>query len=633
MADDADPTARPPNLIAVSTDAAPTNDAPTTDADADLTAADIAWDLDTLLEGTEVDALLDRSDELADALAEYRGRVADLDAAGLAAAMTTMAELQDTSGRAGYFAMLRFSENTADPERGALMMRVQERSTALATKLVFFELEWAKVDEARVEELLRDPVLDFCAHHLRSMHRYRDHLLSEPEEQLLTEKSVSGASAWVRLFDEQTSAITAELPASLVGGDGDEPTEVPLEAALSMLQHPDREVRRTAAEAVTVGLEPGLRTRGFIFNTLLLDKSVDDRLRRYPSWISERNLSNEASDESVQALVDAVVARYDLPQRWYSLKAKVLGLDRLADYDRMASVAQDETSIGWTEARTVVLDAYRSFSPEMADIAQRFFDERWIDAPTRPGKRPGAFCAYTVPSHHPYVLLNWTSRPRDVATLAHELGHGLHAYLAREQGVFHQSTPLTLAETASVFGEAVTNNALLAQLDDPAARFALLSSTLEDSIATVFRQVAMNRFEDSVHTARREEGELSVDRFNELWAASQDAMLGDSVELTDGYRTWWSYIPHFMGTPGYVYAYAYGQLLALSVYARYRERGDEFVPSYLELLRAGGSMSPGELGRIVDCDLEDPGFWDAGLDIVEGQLDAASEAATAAGRI
>lgn len=632
MADDADPTARPPNLIAVSTDAAPTTDAPTED-DADLTAADIAWDLDTLLEGTEIDALLDRSDELADTLASYRGTVADLDAAGLAAAMTTMAELQDASGRAGYFAMLRFSENTSDPERGALMMRVQERSTALATKLVFFELEWAKVDEARVDELLRDPVLDFCAHHLRSMHRYRDHLLSEPEEQLLTEKSVSGASAWVRLFDEQTSAITAELPAALVGGEGDEPTEVPLEAALSMLQHPDRDVRRTAAEAVTVGLEPGLRTRGFIFNTLLLDKSVDDRLRRYPSWISERNLSNEASDESVQALVDAVVARYDLPQRWYSLKAKVLGLDRLADYDRMASVAQDETSIGWNEARTVVLDAYRSFSPEMADIAQRFFDERWIDAPTRPGKRPGAFCAYTVPSHHPYVLLNWTSRPRDVATLAHELGHGLHAYLAREQGVFHQSTPLTLAETASVFGEAVTNNALLAQLDDPAARFALLSSTLEDSIATVFRQVAMNRFEDSVHTARREEGELSVDRFNELWAASQEAMLGDSVELTDGYRTWWSYIPHFMGTPGYVYAYAYGQLLALSVYARYRERGDEFVPSYLELLRAGGSMSPGELGRIVDCDLEDPGFWDAGLDIVEGQLDAASEAATAAGRI
>ncbi len=618
----------------MSTDTAPIPSSD--DADqiaADLTAADVAWDLDTLIEGTGVDELMDRSDTLTEQLGTFRGRVAELDANELAAAMQTMAELQEAQGRVGYFAMLRFSENTADPERGALMMRVQERSTALATQLVFFELEWAAVDEAHVELLLADPALDFCAHHLRSMHRYRDHMLSEPEERLLTEKSVSGGSAWVRLFDEQTSAITVELPAGLVGGEGDELTTVPLEAGLSMLQHPDRSIRQTAAAAVTTGLEPGLRTRGFIFNTLLLDKSVDDRLRSYPSWISERNLSNEASDESVQALVDAVVGRYDLPQRWYSLKAKVLGIDQLADYDRMASVADDETAIGWGEARTVVLDAYRSFSPELADVARRFFDENWIDAPTRPGKRPGAFCAYTVPSHHPYVLLNWTSRARDVSTLAHELGHGLHAYLARDQGVFHQSTPLTLAETASVFGEAVTNNALLAQLDDPGARFALLASTLEDSIATVFRQVAMNRFEDSVHTARRSEGELSTDRFSELWVHSQEAMLGDSVEITEGYRSWWSYIPHFIGTPGYVYAYAYGQLLALSVYARYQERGAAFVPSYLELLRAGGSRTPGELGQIVDCDLEDPGFWDAGLDIVESQLDAATEAATAAGRI
>ena len=615
----------------MSIETTPTDHSAPTD-DADLSAAEVAWNLETLIEGTDVDSLLDRSDELTDRLERYRGRVGELDAGELAEAMTLSAELQETQGRVGYYAMLRFSENTADPDRGALMMRVQERSTSLATRLVFFELEWAAVDEARVAELLTDPRLDFCAHHLRSMHRYRDHLLGESEEQLLTEKSVSGASAWVRLFDEQTSAITVELPGELVGSD--EPTaEAPLEAGLSMLQHPDRDVRRTAAEAVTVGLEPGLRTRGFIFNTLLLDKSTDDRLRRYPSWISERNLANEASDESVQALVDAVVGRYELPRRWYRLKAQVLGVDRLADYDRMASVAEDETTIGWSEARTVVLDAYRSFSPELADVATRFFSENWIDAPTRPGKRPGAFCAYTVPSHHPYLLLNWTSRPRDVATLAHELGHGLHAYLAREQGVFHQSTPLTLAETASVFGEAVTNNALLDQLDDPGARFALLASTLEDSIATVFRQIAMNRFEDAVHTARRGEGELSVDRFGELWVESQSAMLGDSVELTEGYRTWWSYIPHFIGTPGYVYAYAYGQLLALSVYARYQERGDEFVPAYLELLRAGGSMAPEELGRIVDCDLEDPGFWDAGLDIIDGQLDAASAAAVEAGRI
>jgi oligoendopeptidase F len=299
----------------------------------------------------------------------------------------------------------------------------------------------------------------------------------------------------------------------------------------------------------------------------------------------------------------------------------------------MASVAADESRIGWGAAKELVLDAYNSFSPELAGHARRFFDESWIDAPARPGKRPGAFCAYTVPDHHPYVFLNWTGRARDVATLAHELGHGLHAYLAREQGIFHQSTPLTLAETASVFGETVTNNALLATLDDPDARFALLAATLEDSIATVFRQVAMNRFEDAVHTHRREEGELSVEDFGNHWAASQNAMLGDSVEVTEGYRTWWSYIPHFIGTPGYVYAYAYGQLLALSVYARYEQNGEAFVPDYLRLLAAGGSLSPGELGRIVDCDLEDPSFWSAGLDIVSGQLDKAVDAARAAGRL
>ena len=604
--------------------------------DADLTAADVAWDLDPLLDGTTVDDLLDRSDVLADQISNLRGTIGEMSAGALAEAMGRTAELEDLQGRAGYYAMLRFSENTQDPERGALMMKVQERGTAIAAKLVFFQIEWAALSDEHVDELLADPVLDFCAHHLRSARRYRDHILTEPEEVLLTEKSTSGASAWVRLFDELTSAITVDVPAGPAAtalGQSDGDATVGLEQGLSLLQHPDRSVRRAAAAAVTDGLEPGLRTRTFVFNTLLLDKSTDDRLRGYPSWISARNLDNEATDDSVQALVDAVVGRYDIAQRWYRLKAQVLGLERLADYDRMASVATDESEIGWAEASALVHDAYASFSPELAEIVQEFYDQRWIDAPVRPGKRPGAFCAYTVPGHHPYLLLNWTSRNRDVLTLAHELGHGLHAYLSRGQGVFHQSTPLTLAETASVFGETVTNNALLAQLDDPNERFALLASTLEDSIATVFRQVAMNRFEHSVHTARREDGELSSERFGELWAASQEAMLGDSVEITDGYRTWWSYIPHFIGTPGYVYAYAYGQLLALSVYARYQERGASFVPSYLELLSAGGSMEPAELGRIVDCDLEDPGFWDAGLAIVEGQLDAAEAAARAAGRV
>ena len=369
-----------------------------------------------------------------------------------------------------------------------------------------------------------------------------------------------------------------------------------------------------------------------MLNTLLADKATDDRLRHYDSWIASRNLSNEATDDSVEALVDAVQRRYEIPQRWYKLKARLLGIDRLADYDRMASVADTDSEIGWNEATDIVLDAYASFSPELADTARLFFDG-WIDAPARPGKRPGAFCAYTVPTHHPYVLLNWTARRRDVLTLAHELGHGCHAYLARPQGAFHQTTPLTLAETASVFGETVTFGRLLGVIDDPNERLALLASNLEDQIATVFRQTAMNRFEHAIHTARREEGELSVERIGEAWAESQTAMLGDAVEVTEGYRTWWSYIPHFIGTPGYVYAYAYGQLLALSVYARYEEEGPDFVPRYLDLLRAGGSMAPEELGQIVGVDLADPGFWDRGLDIVERRLVETEQAAAATGRV
>ena len=597
-----------------------------TATDADLTASEVLWDLGPLLPDPGdkgIAELLDGADARADTLARTRGKVADLDAGGLADFMTGLAEVLDLVGRAGSYAGLHFSTDTADPARGALMQRVEERGTVINTKLLFFDLEWAALPDEKVEALLADERLAFARHHLRSERRYRPHLLTEPEEVLLTEKAMTGRSAFERLFEEQVSSISVEL-------DGAPTT---LEAALGQLHAPDRDVRRAAAEAVTKGLEPGLRTRGFVLNTLMADKSVDDRLRHFDSWIASRNLANEASDASVQALVEAVQGRNSIPQRWYALKARLLGIDRLADYDRMASVAETEAHVGWTDAKALVLDAYGSFSGELADTAQRFFDGGWIDAPARPGKRPGAFCAYTVPSHHPYVLLNWTSRRRDVLTLAHELGHGIHAYLARAQGVFHQSTPLTLAETASVFGETVTFGRLLEEVTDPKERLALLASNLEDQIATVFRQIAMNRFEDSIHTERREAGELSIDRFGELWSASQEHMLGDSVEITEGYRSWWSYIPHFIGTPGYVYAYAYGQLLALSVYAQYEARGADFVPQYLDLLRAGGSMAPQELGKLVDVDLADPGFWDRGLDIIERRLEETIAAAEASGRL
>jgi oligoendopeptidase F len=630
-------------------------------ASADLELQATAWDLDRLVDGlggdgarTQLTDALERSRAFA---GRYAGKLDELDSAGLEQAMRELGEIQELVGRAGTYAGLCFSVDTADPAAGALMQEVQERGTEIETTLLFFELEWAALDNERAEGLLEDQRLAFCAHYLRNARRYREHLLSEPEEKILAEKSVTGASAWSRLFDELTSAIEVRLPGDAAasaersddgavgseaaggqgqaagGGGGDGSETVALDVALSRLVLPDREVRRATAEAVTEALAPGLRTRAFLFNTLLADKATDDRLRSYPSWLAARNLSNEASDESVTALIDAVRARYELPRRWYRLKARLLGIERLADYDRMAAVTEDEVTYSYAEAREIVLDCYSSFSPELGAVAKRFFDERYIDAPVRPAKRGGAFCASAVPSVHPYVMLNYTSRRRDVLTLAHELGHGVHFALAAKQGVFHQGTPLTLAETASVFGETIVFGRLLAEDSSPSSRLALLAENIEGALATVFRQVAMNRFEDLVHTARRDQGELSVERFGELWVESQSEMFGDSVEITAGYRSWWSYIPHFIGSPGYVYAYAYGQLLALSVYQRYEQRGEELVPRYLEMLAAGGSRSPEELGQIVDIDLADPGFWDAGLDLVERQLQAAEEAAGAAGRV
>jgi oligoendopeptidase F len=589
-----------------------------------MSVEDVSWDLSPLVHGEDdagADRLLGEAATRAQAFAEiYAGRIAELDAPTFAAAVRELQEISELASRAGNFAMLRFSIDTADPALGALLQRVQEKSTAIETQLLFFELEWAVIGDERADELLAADGLDTARHFLRSARRYRPHLLSEPEEKILTEKTVSGRSAWSRLFSEQVSALSVSLPGE------EEP--VTLDGALARLLSSDRDVRRGAAEAVTDALAPGLRTRAFIFNTLLHDKAVDDRLRNYPHWLADRNLANEASDESVQALLSAVRNRYELPRRWYRLKAQLLGIERLADYDRMAAVTQDEDDpVDWDEAKELVLDSYHSFTPELGAPARAFFDDRRIDAPPRPAKRGGAFAAYTVPSEHPYLMLNYTAKRRDVLVLAHEMGHGLHAELARARGVLEQHTPLTLAETASVFGETLVFRRLLEQASTPESRLSLLAESIEGSIATVFRQTAMNRFEELVHTSRREEGELSVSRFNELWTQSQEEMLGDSVQITEGYRTWWSYVPHFIATPGYVYAYAYGQLLALSIYQRYVDEGESFVPSYLELLRAGGSKSPHELGQIVGIDLADPGFWDSGLALVEAQL---AEAETAA---
>jgi oligoendopeptidase F len=588
-----------------------------------VTLEDVAWDLEPLVDGegeAGADRLLKEAQDRSAAFAErFQGKVSTIDGQQLAEAVAELEAISELVGKAGTYAMLRFATDTASPANGALLQRVQEEATVVETRLVFFELEWAELDDERVEELLRADGLDTARHHLRTIRRYRPHLLTEPEEKLMSEKSVTGRDAWTRLFSELTSAVEVTV-------DGE--TQA-LDVALAKLMSPDRELRERVQQAVTEALRPTLRTRGFIFNTLMADKSTDDRLRSYATWISSRNLANEASDESVQALVEAVRGAYDIPQRWYRLKARLLGIERLKDYDRMAPVAGSDESFEWDDARQIVLDSFNDFSPLLADTARQFFDEHWIDAPPRPNKRGGAFCSYAVPSVHPYVMLNYTSRRRDVLTLAHELGHGLHAALARPRGILEHHTPLTLSETASVFGETLVFRRLLDQAATPESRLTLLAEHVEGSIATVFRQVAMNRYEELAHTARRTEGELSIDRLGDLWAQSQEELLSDSVEVTDNYRSWWSYVPHFIGTPGYVYAYAYGQLLALSVYGRYLEEGESFVPRYIELLSAGGSRSPEDLAAIAGLDLTDPGFWNRGLDLVRGQLEAAEEAATA----
>jgi oligoendopeptidase F len=593
----------------------------TADNLADPELLEAAWDLSELVDGDADNGVTRQLDEaLARATAfaaAHAGKLSELDAAKLAGAMQELAVINELVGKAGSYASLRFATDTADSARGALLQLVQERATEIETKLLFFELEWAALDDGRAEELLAAGELGFCAHYLRSARRYRPHLLSEPEETILTEKAISSESAWARLFGELVAALRVPL----------EDQEVPLDVALSRLQDPRRDTRRAVAEAVSAALEPGLRTRAFIYNTLVYDKAVDDRLRHYPHWLASRNLANEASDESVMALVEAVRGRFDIPQRWYTLKAKLLGLDRLADYDRSAPVLPEDVTFSYAASRELVLETYQAFSPEAGRIARRFFDEHWVDAPVRPHKRGGAFCAYTVPSVHPFVMLNFTARRRDVLTMAHELGHGLHAALAQPQGVFHQSTPLTLAETASVFGEALVFGRMLQAAPDDDARLSLLAERIDGAIATVFRQMAMNRFEHLVHTRRRSEGELSVQRICDAWVEAQSELFGESVQITEGYRMWWSYVPHFINTPGYVYAYAYGQLLALSVYGRYLEEGPSFAPDYLELLAAGGSRTPEELGAMVGIELADPGFWDAGLALVEQQLREAEELA------
>ncbi|HXI97251.1 MAG TPA: M3 family oligoendopeptidase [Candidatus Acidoferrum sp.] len=574
----------------------------------------VRWDLSDLYASPTdpaVEADLARSLERAKAFeAKYKGKVATLEPEPFAAMMRELEQNEERAAKPEVYAYLLHSQNTQDPAAGRVLARVREAAAERGSHGVFFSLELAQTSDEQAAKIYAHPESAPYRHTVEEARKFRPHQLSEPEERVLTDFSPVGNSAWTRLFEELCAVIRVQV-------DG---RDLALEEALTMLREPDRELRRSASHAITDALNLDIRTRGYIFNVILQEKAIDDRLRHFPAWISSRNLANETSDEAVQALVEAVTGRYDVCVRYYRVKKRLLGVGDLHEWDRYAPIDQVSRDLSWEDAKELVLGSYKRFSGRAGALVEDFFKHRWIDAPVVPGKAGGAYCMPVTPHHHPYVMLNFTGKLRDALTLAHELGHGLHDRLASKQHIFDFHPPLTLAETASVFGEALTFDRIMAEETDPKIRLAMLCSQVEDAFSTVFRQVAFNRYEDAVHTARRSEGELSVEQLGEIYQSKLQPMFGDALTLTDEHKVWWSYVSHFMHTPGYVYAYAFGNLLALSVYHRYLERGPEFVEDYLEFLAAGGSTRPDELVRRLGMDITDPGFWDAGLKILDGMV-------------
>jgi oligoendopeptidase F len=577
-------------------------------------AENVIWDLSVFYKSVD-DPAIDQdmqaiTKEVDDFATTYKGRVASLTADELLESVKKLENIYDKTGRIGSFASLLYSTDTVNPQYGALVQKVTEFDSALGQKMVFFDLEWNNMDDAAAKKLLEDPKIAPYAHMLDATRRYKPYQLSEIEEQLLVEKSVTGRSAWMRFFTQLTSAIRLDY----------EGQKLTMTQVLTKLHDEDRDVRRKAAEAITAGLKDKSMELTYVFNVLAADKASDDKRRQYPSWISSRNLSNKAPDAVVDALIQSVTSNYGIVAEHYNLKRQLLGLNELTDFDRYAPlpIKESDAFYTWEEAKEIVLTAFQAFSPRIAEIARRFFDENWIHAPVMPNKRGGAFCAFTVPSAHPYVFVNFEGKARDVQTLAHELGHGVHAYLAAEaHGLFGMHTPLTTAEMASTFGEMLVFTDLMNKESDPEVRLAMLAHKIEDTFATVFRQISMNRFEDALHTARRNEGELTSDRINELWMNSQKAMFGDSVNLGEGYGRWWSYVPHFLHTPGYVYAYSFGELLVLALFNIYREKGAAFVPQFVEVLAAGDSDWPEKILSKVGVDLTDLNFWNEGLAAIQ----------------
>src|SRR2546429_3260495 len=577
-------------------------------------AETVRWNLSDLFaspDDPKIEQTLAREIERAKAFeVSYKGKVATLEPKAFAAMMRELEQYEKSAAKPEIYAFMLHSENTQDHAAGRLLARVREASAERSSHMVFFFLELAQIADEHAAKLFADPEATAYRHTVEEARKYRPHQLSEPEERVLTDFSPVGNPSWVRLFEELCARIRVNVDGS----------DLALDQALTLRREPDRNARRKASGAVTQALRGDVRTRGYIFNVILQEKAIDDRLRHFPSWISARNLANETSDEAVQALVDAVTGRYDVCVRYYRVKRKLLNVGELHEWDRYAPVSDVTRDLSWDDAKELVLGSFNRFSKRAGSLVEEFFKQNWIDAPVVPGKQGGAYCMPVTPHHHPYVLMNFTGKLRDALTLAHELGHGLHDRLASNQNVFDYHPPLTPAQTASVVRAALTFDPIMAEEKDPKIRLAMLCNQCEDAFSTVFRQVAFNRYEDASHTLRRKEGELSIEQLGDLFQEKLQPMFGDALTLTDEHQGWWSYVGHFLHTPGYVYAYAFGNLLALSVYQRFLERGPAFVDDYLDFLAAGGSTRPDELVKRIGMDITDPAFWDAGLKLLDGMV-------------
>jgi oligoendopeptidase F len=593
-------------------------------------AEGVRWNLRDYYDGP-ADPRIDRDIAEAKRRAEafekgFRGRLAKgVSPKEMLAAVKEYEGIMVIGGKLLNFAYLNWSSDTTKPESGALLAKARERFTDVRKNLIFVELEWCALPDAKAKKLIEAPELAGYRHFLEAERRWRPHRLSEGEEKLMEAKGNTGRAAFVRLFDETLGRSTYKV------SHKGETREVNLEEALSALYEPDREFRKAAHRGVTEGLKANVKTVTYLFNVLAQDHAVDDEFRRYKDMMSERNLQNEVDEKVVKALIDAVDRRKAVVARYYALKRRLLKLDKLYDYDRYAPIGLELPKCAYEDGKRITLGSFAKFSPKMREVALKFFDGNWIDAEMRPGKENGAYAQSGTPGAHPYILLNWTETMRDTMTMAHELGHGVHQYLAAKQGYLQQDASLATAETASVFGEMLVFEDILSKESDPKVKLGLVCGKVEDTFATVFRQIMMTRFERRFHEARRTGGELTPEQFNKMWKEENEWMFGGSVEMTEDYTWWWSYVLHFVHYNFYTYAYSFGNLLVLALYDRYKKEGPGFVERYMAMLEAGGSLAPRELVATVGLDIADPKFWDGGLAQIEELVGEAERLAKDAG--